>query len=141
MDYCDVVWGNSCKKFTSKLSKLQNKAGKAILKVNKRFPTSLMLDCLEWEDIHTRRNFHLNVMVYNCISGKAPSYLCDVFDILADNSSYFTRGSAQGNLRPPNLEQVQASALSNIVVPPPGINFPVLSNNLFHPPEICLNRP
>ena len=30
-DYCDVVWGNACKTFLSKLDKLQNAAGKSFL--------------------------------------------------------------------------------------------------------------
>ena len=47
LDYCDVVWGNACHKYISKLNKLHNinRAGKTILRVNKRFPTDLMLDC------------------------------------------------------------------------------------------------
>jgi len=104
MDYCDIVWGNVCKKFTTKLDKLQNRAGKAILKVNKRFPTSLMLKCLDWDDLHTRRNIHLNVMVYNCVTGKVPGYLCNTFDKLSDITSYSSRGSLQGNIRPPKFK-------------------------------------
>ena len=42
LDYCEVVWGYACHKYISKLNKLHNRAGKTILRVNKRFPTDLM---------------------------------------------------------------------------------------------------
>jgi len=101
LDYCDVVWGNAVKKHLTKLTKLQNRAGKTILKVNRRFPTKDMLGCLGWTDLDTRRARHLNVMVYKCIAKKAPTYLCNIFRKIKDNSTYLTRGSKQGNLIPP----------------------------------------
>ena len=50
-----------------------------------------------------RRNYHLYVMLYKCIAGQAPSYLCDTLVKVAENSPYCTRGSVQGNLKPPKF--------------------------------------
>ena len=103
LDYCDVVWGNACHKYISKLNKLHNRAGKTILRVNKRFPTDLMLDCLKWKTLKERRNYQLYVILYKCIAGQPPSYLCDTLVTVAENSPYCTRGSVQGNLKPPKF--------------------------------------
>ena len=46
LEYCDVVWGNAANKYLSKLNNLQNKAGKIILNVNRRFPTKGVFDSL-----------------------------------------------------------------------------------------------
>ena len=54
LDYCDVVWGNTCHKYISKLNKLHNRAGKTIPRVNKKFPTDPMLDCLKWKTLLER---------------------------------------------------------------------------------------
>ena len=96
LDYCDVVWSNACHKYISKLNKLHNRAGKTILRVNKMFPTDK--DCLKWKTLLERRNYHLYLMLYKCIAGQAPSYLCDTLVKVAENSPYCTRGSVQGNL-------------------------------------------
>ena len=55
LEYCDVVWGNAANKYLSKLSNLQNKAGKIILNVNRRFPTKGVFDSLGWKALESRR--------------------------------------------------------------------------------------
>ena len=95
-----MVWGNACHKYISKLNKLHNRAGKTILRVNKRFPTDLMLDCLKWKTLLERPNYHLYGILYKCIVGQAPSYLCDTLVKVAENSPSCTRGSVPGNLKP-----------------------------------------
>ncbi len=72
LDYCDVVWGNAFPTHISRLNKLQNKAGRAILRVNKRFPTDLMLNCLNWHPLSRRREEHLIINTYNCLFGAGP---------------------------------------------------------------------
>ena len=42
-------------------------------------------------------------MLYKCIAGQALSYLCDTLVKFAENSSYCTRGSVKGNLKPPKF--------------------------------------
>ena len=62
-----------------------------------------MLDCLKWKTLLERRNYHLYVILYKCTAGQAPSYLCDTLVKVAENSPYCTRGSVQGNLKPPRF--------------------------------------
>ena len=104
LEYCDVVWGNAAKQYLCKLTKLQNRAGKTILNVDRLFPTKSMLDCLGWKTLDSRREAHLNIMVYKCVTAKSPLYLCNNFRKVSDNTSYQTRGSTQGNLIPPNFK-------------------------------------
>ena len=103
LNYCDVVWGNAANKYMCTLTTLQNRAGKTILKVNRRFPTKSMLECLGWKDLDTRRLFHLNTMVFKSITENVPRYLCNIFQKVSDNSPYQTRGSEHGNLVPPKI--------------------------------------
>ena len=79
---------------------LQNRAGKIILSVNRRFPTKGMLDGLGWKTLELRRAAHLNILVYKCLAGLAHPNLCINFNSVRDNSPHETRGSSQGNLVP-----------------------------------------
>ena len=88
----------------SKLTKLQNRAGKTILHVNRRFPTVDMLKCLGWNTLESRRAVHLNLAVFKCLCNNSPMYLCNIFQKLCDNSPYQNRGSHQGNLIPPKFK-------------------------------------
>ena len=100
LEYCNVVWGNAANKHLCKLKMLQNRAGKIILSVNRRFPTKGMLDGLGWKTLELRRAAHLNILVYKCLAGLAHPNLCINFNSVRDNSPHETRGSSQGNLVP-----------------------------------------
>ena len=128
-DYCDIVWGNAHKKHLVKLTKLQNRAGKTILNVNRRFPTKTMLGCLGWRDLDTRRNIHLNTMVYKCLSSKVPKYMCNIFHKISDTSPHLTRGSKHGNLIRPKPNSCSGERAFRYRGPFPGTNFLTGVNN------------
>ncbi len=54
--------------------------------VNKRIPTDLMLNCLNWQPLSSRREEHPIIATYKCHAGLAPSYLSNIFEKLADVS-------------------------------------------------------
>ena len=103
-DYCDVLWGNACKTFLSKLDRLQNAAGKIILGLPRRYPTELLLNTLGWQKLHDRRSNHLNVMVYKSLTCKLPTNLCNIFNHVHETHSHLTRACSQGNLVPPRCK-------------------------------------
>lgn len=100
-DYCDVVWGNACKKYLSKLDKLQNSAGKTILGLPRRYPTDILLNTLGWQKLHMRRLTHLNTMVYKSLTNSLPSNLCNILNQVSESHSHRTRAGSNGNLVPP----------------------------------------
>ena len=59
-----------------------------------------------WETLEKRREYHLNLSVFKCLSGLVPNALCNVFTLVGDSHSLFTRSSAHGKIRPirPSLE-------------------------------------
>jgi len=101
LDYCDVVWGNAGKTHLKHLDRLQNTAGKIILGLPRRYPTNLLLNTLSWDSLETRREHHLNTMVYKSLANKLPSPLCDIFSFVSSTHKHSTRSSVHGNLVPP----------------------------------------
>ena len=72
-------------KYLSKLTKPQNRDGKTILSVDRLVPTKSMLECLGRKTLESRSETHLDIMVYKCITTKAPMYLCNNFRKINDN--------------------------------------------------------
>ena len=50
LDYADVIWESSCEKHINQLQKLQNRAGRIILKINLKshFSVKSMHEILQW---------------------------------------------------------------------------------------------
>lgn len=65
-DYVDVVYGWACKYLTERLQKLQDRAGRLILHINRdsHIPNSEIHNALNWESLHDRRNQHLVTYVF-----------------------------------------------------------------------------
>ena len=98
-------------------------AGKPILNVDRLFATKSMPDCLGWKTLDSRRDTHLNIMVYKCVTARALLYLRNYFRKVSDNTSYKTRGSTQVICFPKNLGMAQAREISGTEERGHGINF------------------
>ena len=61
---------------------------------------------LGWQDIMSRKVYLTSVLIYKCLNGLAPNYLCDAFTSCGDVHNYCTRGPNRRNLYvpQPNLE-------------------------------------
>jgi hypothetical protein len=98
LSYCDVVWGNCNQMLCDKVERLQNRAGRAILKVPVRTSSSLIREKLGWKPLCNRRKDTLCFAMFKCISGIVPEALQNYFTIIKNRHGHFTRGSAQGNI-------------------------------------------
>jgi len=98
ISYCDVVWGNCSKKLQERVERLQNRAGRAILKVPVRTPTCMIRDKLGLKSLYHRRRDNLSLAVYKCLAGNVPVSLHGIFTTVKNNHKYSTRGSTNGNI-------------------------------------------
>ena len=101
IDYCDGVWGNCSKFLRDKIDRLQNRSARAILRLPVRTSSEYLRKKMGWDTLEQRRNYHLSVTVFKCLSGLAPPVLCNnYFTLVVNSHSINTRSSAQGKIRP-----------------------------------------
>ena len=97
IDYCNVLLAGAPKATTDKLQHLLNAAAR-FLSGTKKFDrglSQLMHVDLHWPDVPERVKYKLATMVYNCLHGKAPSYLTDCCTPISDvASSAFCQSSS-----------------------------------------------
>ena len=64
-----------------------------------------------WKTLEERRNCHLNLSVFKCLSGLAPPSMCNYFTLLSDSHKLNTRSRTLGKIRPvkPSLEYGRCS--------------------------------
>ena len=76
-DYADIIWQSSQNKFLDQLQKLQNRAGRIILRINPYIHTSIFQihDILKWETLKTRRSKHMYIMMYKILHDLTPHYM------------------------------------------------------------------
>jgi len=98
LSYCDVVWGNCNLALQDKMERLQNRAGRAILKVPVRTSSSLVRDKLGWIELADRRHNNLCITVFKCLADLVPKSLKNTFSLVRDSHDYKTRGSSHGNI-------------------------------------------
>ena len=89
IDYCNVFLAWVPKATTDKLQRLLNAAARLISGTKKfdRGLSQVMHVDLHWLDVPERVKYKLVTMVYNCLHGKAPSYLTDCCTPISDVAS------------------------------------------------------
>ena len=104
LDYADIVWDAGKKMHAERLQKLQNRAGRIILKINPYLHTSnhQIHDILGWDSLAARRKKHLCEMVYKSLNGTAPSYLQTFFQY--KSTDYSLRNESNLLTPKPNLD-------------------------------------
>ena len=78
-DYGDIVWQSAPKSFLSPLQKLQNRAGRIIMKINpfSHISNQHIHDTLGWEFLDCRNNKHLCTMIYKILHNFTPNYMSE----------------------------------------------------------------
>ena len=76
-DYCDVVWDSLSAGLATRLQRLQNRAGRIILRANYETRSEEVLKTLEWENLSARRMKHKAIAMYKVLYENAPKYLKD----------------------------------------------------------------
>ena len=87
-DYCDVVWDNLDQGLTTKLQKLQNRTARVITFQGYDVRSAQIRKQLNWEELSSRRQMHLSLLMYDTVNRNAPSYLSDLFSNACENNPY-----------------------------------------------------
>ena len=90
MDYCDSVWACCNRTDIDLLERLQNRAGRIVMKSSRSAPA---LANLKWNSLESRRNKHILKLVYKCLAKKAPQFFHDYFIYNREIISRITRQS------------------------------------------------
>ena len=80
-DYCDVVWGNLDQGLATKLQKLQNRAARIITFQGYDVRSAQIRKQLNWEELASRRQTHLSLLMYDKVNRSVSSYLSDPFSL------------------------------------------------------------
>jgi hypothetical protein len=75
LEYADTVWDGILDYLVMRLEKVQIEAHLIITGLTVSCPTAKLYKESGYSPLQTRRNFHRLIMLYNIISGEAPSYL------------------------------------------------------------------
>ena len=81
LEYADIIWDSCKNKHADVIQKLQNRAGRIILKISPflHTPNQTVHKMLKWDTLACRRKQHLLQLVYKAVNGITPSYLQDMF--------------------------------------------------------------
>ena len=87
-DYCDVVWDNLGQGLATRIQKLQNRAAHIITFQGYDVCSAQIRKQLNWEELASRRQRHLSLLMYDTVNGNVPSYLSNLFSNVCENNLY-----------------------------------------------------
>ena len=87
-DYCDFVWDNLDQGRTTKLQKLQNRAARIITFQGYDVRSAQIRKQLNWEELASRRQMYLSLLMYDTVNRNVPNYLSDLFSNACENNPY-----------------------------------------------------
>ena len=108
-DYGDVVYDSAFMKYTDRLQKLQNRAGRIILKIKPESHKSVseMHNALNWQLLDKRRRDHSLVFMYKIMNNLSPTYLRNEFELISH--TYPSRFGTKFKLPKPRTNYLKRS--------------------------------
>ena len=101
IDYGSITWGTTSIANIQRLSKLQKRAARIILKANFDTPSSLMFQELGWLSVENRLKYNKAVITYRALNNLTPDYLSELLTPLSEIHSLNLRSSENGLLHIP----------------------------------------
>lgn len=98
LDYGDCLLTALSQQNAFKLQKIQNKALRIILRSDVYRSVIYLHQELNLLTLYERRNYHLAVMTYKCLTDKAPGYLIDRLSYVSSIHPLNTRASQENDL-------------------------------------------
>ena len=85
LDYCNSILADLPVALLDKLQKLQNRAARLVLRPKRGFNviihTGPLLQELSWLPVRLRITFKICCLVFKCVQGRAPQYLCELISV------------------------------------------------------------
>ena len=103
-DYCSHTGSNCSLTLSSRLQILLNNLARIILSADIRTHIDSMMTTLKWLTLDQRWNNHILVMLFKCLTDKAPDYLCSQFSFTHSTHDHGTRGNSSNSLVVPNYK-------------------------------------
>ena len=100
-DYCS---GENLKRHILKITTLQERAAKIILKPN-RTPSNELFKALQWLSFENRCSYHAGVTVYKSLENNVPAYISELIQV-SNNDRYMLRSSSRQS-----LEQIRCNTV------------------------------
>ena len=94
--YLIPLWGGSAKYLIKSLQTIQNKAARAVTKLDWNTPSAEILKQCGWLSVNQLSVYHTLIMVYKVLQDKSPQYLYSMFNT---TYNYKTRVADSGKIR------------------------------------------
>jgi hypothetical protein len=107
--YMIPLWGGAAKYLIKSLQTLQNKAARAVTKLDWNTPTSELLRQCGWLSVHQLSVYHTVILAFKVIQARSPKYLYTMFNT---TYNYKTRQADSGKIkstRAPELDLAKDS--------------------------------
>ena len=94
--YLIPLWGACAKSLLKALQTLQNKAARAVTKLDWNSPTALILQQCGWLSVNQLSVYHTVILAHKVMQAKSPKYLYSKFNT---DYHYRTRQAEEGKIR------------------------------------------
>ena len=101
LDYGSNTWGSTSKLNIKRLSKLQTRAARIILKADFDTPSSEMFNELGWLTIENRHNYNKAVLTYKALNHLIPEYISNLLKPTFETHNRSLRSATNGSLSVP----------------------------------------
>lgn len=98
LDYCSTILYLMNDEQMNKLQKIQNRAMRIILKMNRYTNRKFMLETLQWQSVKQRLTFNTLIMIHKINNDLTPKYLKENLKCVNETSKYNTRNKNEFRL-------------------------------------------
>ena len=96
--YGSITWGSTSKANAERLTKLQKRTARIILKTDIITPSFHMFQELKWSSIDDRVNYNKTVFAYKALNDLTPSYIASLLKPMSELHALNLRLSDNGTL-------------------------------------------
>lgn len=101
IDYGSVVWGTTSATNIDRITKLQKRAARIILRADYTTPSAAMFHELGWLPVNKRLKYNKAVFTYKAVNNLSPQYITDLLKPMSETHSRTLRSSVNGALAVP----------------------------------------
>ena len=130
MDYCCEIWGDRFNIHVDRITKLQKRAARLILRCNIYSPSKEMFSSLNWIPFRYRITYFRYIFVYKCCQGLSPDYYSNYFQELSRKHDQNTRQAARHDLVVPKCRTEYCKHSLYYLCPNLWNNLPVIIREL-----------